>query len=837
MIKNKFKIRTKQKNKSIKRKSRYWILSVTAVGLLIAYTVGESRAVAVAHVLDDRIVAARSAGGKDSLPRRFRIPAGSLADVLAAFEKESGWRVTIPDNIKDIASGGVSGDYTEEQALKQILADTGVVYTILSPNNIALKLQGPAETVEVANENSALSSPKYTEPLRDIPQTITVIDKKTIEQQGATTLRDVLRNVPGLTVTAGEGGNVGGDNLTLRGFSARNDIYVDGARDLSPQNRDPFNLEQVEVVKGPSSATTGRGSTGGTVNLVTKVPNLRPSYNFDLSGGTDRTKRITGDLNVPLERLKLGSESAFRINFVGHDSTYAGREDVRNSRYGVAPTLLIGLSKKTTLTLGYFFLGQKNIQDYGIPFVPPTNNVLVDYRDRPAPVPRGTFYGYLDLNKEYLRSNLGTVTLNHVFNDNMSLRNQFRYDHSSRDSIATPARFNNDNSGTLMNREIKAWLTTDQTYDNQTDFTARFKTGFIEHSVVTGVELLHENSRRFTRSAANGSTNLYNPNPNDIYPGVIYTNPLPGIVKADTEAFYAFDTLKLHPKFELTGGLRYERYKTDGDLPPTITLPTATVPVIFGTTRAHVSKTDNLFNVRLAAIYKPFQIGSFYASYGTSSNPSLSGLIYENATVTSLDPEKTRTLEAGTKWDLFEGRLLATAAIFRVEKTNARTPQPDGTLQILDGRQRVDGIELGITGNVTKNWSILTGYTLLASRIVESNAFTIVSGVRIFEVGNRFINTPRNSFNLWSTYRLPFNINIGGGTRFVDRRYANTINTRFVESYWLIEATASYQVTKHIEVRLNGYNLGNTYYFDRISGGHAVPGPGRSLLVSTGFRF
>ena len=771
--------------------------------------------------------------------KRYDIAAGTLEEVLAAYEKISGWTVVIPTNdIRSIGSPGVIGLFTEQEALVKILQGTGVTYDLTAPLTPTLRLLGPNEQVEVVAEKEIVSSPKYTEPLRDIPQTITVIDKETIQAQGATTLRDVLRNVPGLTVTAGEGGNVGGDNLTLRGFSARNDIYVDGARDLSPQNRDPFNLEQVEVVKGPSSATTGRGSTGGTVNLVTKVPNSRPSYNFDLSGGSDETKRITGDINIPLERFKLGSQNSFRVNFVGHDSGYAGRKDVENSRYGIAPTLLLGLSSKTTLTLGYFFLGQENVQDYGIPFVPATNNVLVNFRDRPAPVPRSNFYGYADLNKEYLRSNLGTITLNHVFNDKMTLRNQFRFDHSSRDSIATPARFNNDNSGTLLNREIKAWLTTDQTYDNQTDFTARFKTGSLEHAVVAGVEFIHENSRRFTRSGANGATNLYNPNPADIYPGVIYTNPLPGIVKADTQSVYAFDTLKLHPKFEINGGLRYERYSANGDLPPTITLPTALAPVLFGTARTHVEKTDNLFNVRLAAIYKPFQTGSFYASYGTSSNPSLSGLIYENATVTSLDPERTRTLEAGTKWDLLKNRLLATAAIFRVEKTNARTPQPDGTLQILDGRQRVDGIELGITGNITNRWNILTGYTLLDSKIVESNAFSTVGGVRIYEVGHRFINTPRNSFNLWSTYLLPFkNISIGGGARFVDLRYANTINTRFVDSYWLYEATASYRLNEHIEFRLNGYNLGDKYYFDRISGGHTVPGPGRSLLVSTSFHF
>ncbi len=840
-MKNNSRENRSKRSKSKRSGRRYWVIAVSAVGIFFAYTAGDSRALILTHAKNSRNAETTIARLRDDgkvATRRFDIPPGTLGEVINAFEKITGWRVVVSnDKIRDLPSPGVVGDFSDENAFKQLLKDTNVTYSFTDLKTVTLKFQDLSATVEVIDKETSIASPKYTEPLRDIPQTITVIDKETIEQQGATTLRDVLRNVPGLTVTAGEGGNVGGDNLTLRGFSARNDIYVDGARDLSPQNRDPFNLEQVEVVKGPSSATTGRGSTGGTVNLVTKSPNLKPSYAFDLTGGTDQTKRVTGDLNVPLERFKLGEGNAFRLNFVGHDSTYAGRDDVRNSRYGIAPMLLLGLTQKTSLMLGYFFLGQENIQDYGIPFVPPTNNVLVAFRDRPAPVSRENFYGYIHLNKEYLRSHLGTITLNHAFDDKINLRNQFRYDHSSRDSIATPGRFNNDNSGTLINREIKAWLTTDQTYDNQTDFTARFKTGFIEHAVAAGTEFVRENSRRLTRSGANGLTNLNNPNPEDIYPGVIYTNPLAGIVKADTSAFYAFDTLKLHPKFELNGGLRYERYNAKGDLPPTITLPTSTQAVIFGTTRTHVAKTDNLFNVRLAAVYKPVPTGSFYASYGTASNPSLSGLLYENAAVTSLDPEKTRTLEAGTKWDFFNSRLFFTGAIFRVEKTNARTPQPDGTLQILDGRQRVDGVELGITGNLTNHWSILTGYTLLDSKIVESNGFTTIGGVRFYEVGHHFINTPRNSFNLWSTYRLPFNVSLGGGARFVDLRYANTINTRFVDSYWLVEATASYQITKHIYVRLNSYNLGNKYYFDRISGGHAVPGPGRSLLISTGFRF
>ena len=842
MMKQRIKKRTGQKNKPHRREPRCWILSATAIGMIVAFTVGNSRAMNVGFVANDggAQMTRKFSQDENGAVTKFNIPAGNLSEVLAVFEKQTGWRVTIAADLRNIFSPGVAGEFTNEQALKQILLNTNVVYTFDEPTLISLKLAGVSAAVEVTAENTiAVTSPKYTEPLRDTAQTITVINQDAIKEQGATTLRDVLKNVTGLTVTAGEGGNVGGDNLTLRGFSARNDIYVDNARDLSPQNRDPFNLEQVEVVKGPSSATTGRGSAGGSVNLVTKSPNLQPTYSFDLTGGTDHTKRITGDINIPLERFNLGDRNAFRVNFVGHDSNYAGRERVRSTREGIAPSLLVGLSEKTTLTVGYFFLGQNNIQDYGIPFVPPTNNVLTAFRDRPAPVPRQTFYGYVDRDKEYLKSHLGTVTLNHAFNDKMTLRNQFRYDHSSRNSLATTPRLTSDNSGTQVNREIKTWLTTDQTYDNQTDFTARFKTGFVEHALVAGTEFIHENSRRYLRSAATeiGRTDLYQPNPDDVYTGIVYTNPLPSVVKAETQAFYAFDTLKLHPKFEISGGLRYERYHADGFLLPVTTLPTATQPLIFGTTRAAVDKLDNLFNLRLAAIYKPIEKGTFYASYGTASNPSLSGLLYENATVTNLDPEKTKTYEAGTKWDLFKNRLLLSGALFRVIKTNARTPQPDGTLQILDGRQRVDGIELSATGNITGRWNILSGYTLLSSRIVESNAFTTVSNVKIYEVGNRFINTPRNSFSLYSTYKLPFKASIGGGARFVDLRYANTINTRFVDSYWLYEATASYQITKHIDVRLNGYNLGNKYYFDRISGGHAVPGPGRSLLVSTGFRF
>ena len=323
--------------------------------------------------------------------RRFDIPAGTLDSALKTFESVTGFRIVLTnEGIGNLASPGVSGTFTTDQALQRLLTGTGVAYRITAPDTITLELRGPSGAVEVTATAPVVtvSSPKYTGPLRTVPQTITVIPQTVIEEQGATTLRDVLRNVPGLTMTAGEGGTPAGDNLTLRGFSARNDLFVDGVRDMGPTSRDPFNIEQVEVVKGPGSAFSGRGSTGGTINLVSKSPSLTPFYGGTLNFGNDETKRATVDVNLPVKAL--GDRAAFRLNLLGHDSEVAGRDAVENRRWGAAPSLTLGLSAQTRLTLSYFIMEQDNLPDYGIPWVTATHNLLVDFRDQPAPVPRDT---------------------------------------------------------------------------------------------------------------------------------------------------------------------------------------------------------------------------------------------------------------------------------------------------------------------------------------------------------------------------------------------------------------------------------------------------------------
>lgn len=818
---------SKKRRKGRKRDFRYWVISVAATGVLIAYTVGESRAMNIAFARKEETAAAiltnasNDKKAKDEAPRPFNIPAGTLKEVIEAFVKITGWSITVPVGIQGIPSAGVSGNFSDEEALRRILIDTGVTFDSSAPKTGVLRLLGPNETVEIVAERAELSSPKYTEPLRNVPQTVTVIPKEVIERQGATTLREVLTNVPGITLTAGEGGVPAGDNLTIRGFSARNDIYVDGVRDLGPQSRDPFNLEQVEVVKGPSSSFTGRGSTGGTINLVSKLPNLRKSIAGSFALGTDETKRGTVDINVP-----VGGSTAFRLNAVGHNSTYAGRGDVEYSRFGVAPSIMFGLGTANRYSFSYFRLEQENTSDYGIPWVPATNNALAAFRNRPAPVPRSTFYGFRNRDKEKLGADLFTFRYEHEFNDKIAVRSQFRYGRSTRDSVATPPRFASNNS-TVINREMRSYLTTDDIWDNQTDFTARFKTGNIEHSAVFGASLTYEKNIRVLRTAPNAVTTLLDPNPGDTYAGIITVSPFVGDVTGKTFAAYAFDTIKFGKRFEFVGGLRWDYFAVDG-----VSAATAGL--------TPVSQTTRLLSGRAAIVYKPAEAGSIYASYGTSLNPSLEGLSYGTATnTTTLDPEKTNNYELGAKWGFFGSRLLLTGALFRVDKTNARTPGVNAgdPPVVLDGEQRVGGVELSATGNLTRNWQIFAGYTLLESRIVKSNvAPTLVNGIFISEVGKELINTPRNSFNLWTTYTHK-KFFFGGGPRFVDRRYGNNINTRVVDGYWLVDAVVSYEINKHVDLRLNMYNLTDEYYFSQIGGGHVVPGAARSVLLSTSFRF
>ncbi len=782
-------------------KRRNWL----AMGTLAAYGAAGGAASLPAQT---PAASAGARGTQQTLPvSRFDIPPGALAESLQAFQRVTGWTVEVPnEKMRTLPAKSVSGVLPAAEGLKQLLAGTGLTYRMSAPGKATLQFAESRFAVDVS-ERAPVASPRYTEPIRDIPQTITVIPKEVIEQQGATSLTDVLRNVPGLTIAAGEGGTPAGDNLTLRGNSARNDIFVDGVRDLSPQSRDPFNLETVEVTKGPTSAITGRGSAGGAINLISKGPNLSRILGGSLALGNADMRRATIDVNAP-----LSERTALRFNGLVHDAGVPGRNVVKNDRWGLAPSLAFGLGTPTRLTLSYYKLKQDNISDYGIPWVPVANNALPEYRDKPAPVARDTFYGFRDRDREVLNQDSGTVKFEHDFSDQLQLRSQLRIADSGRNSIATPPRFASNDS-TAINRELRSWVAKDRIVDNQTDLRANVDTFGIGHAIVAGAAFTAERNTRIVRTAPVSPTTLLNPNPDDVYTGEIVTSPYIGRISGNTQSVWAFDTAKFGRHWEATGGVRWEHFDVNG----------------VSTTPAPVAQNVNFASLRAGLIYKPVQSGSIYASYGTSISPSLEGLSYSTAN-TAIPPEKTYTTEVGSKWEVAGNRLLLSGALFQVKKDNARTPGllPTDPPQVLAGRQVSQGLELSASGGITRSLRVLGSYTLIDARIRSSNTPA--------EIGRKFQNTPRNAASVWITYTAR-KFTVGLGPRFMGRRYGNNINTRWVDSYGTVDAMASYQFNRHLDLRFNLSNLNNAFYFERLGGGHVIPGASRFAQVTTNFRF
>lgn len=671
-----------------------------------------------------------------------------------------------------------------------------------------------------------LESPKYTAPILDTPQTINVVPQEVIKDQNATTLRDVLRNVPGIAVQAGEGGVPNGDILTIRGFSARNDMFVDGVRDIGGYTRDPFNYEQVEVAKGSSSSFTGRGSVGGSVNLVTKKPNLEQSYAGSVGIGTDQYVRLTLDANQPIPTI---AGAAFRLNVLFQEADTPGRNYTNSKRWGIAPSLAFGLDGPTRLTLNYMHLQQDNMPDNGIPWVPATNIPLSGRADRPATDDYRTWYGLVKRDYEEVKTDIITVEVEHDINDDLTLRNVFRYGRNDRDAIYTAPRLNSNNT-TDIRRDPKFHDRVTEIFSDSLSLRAKFDTWKFSHTADVGVEYSHEREFSRSRAAVPGQTGplapVENPNAHDRPPSYGSASSYTGAIndtKTDSVGIFFFDTIKLHEQLELTGGARWEHFSVDhrgisSDDTGNIVTP--------------LSHSDDFVSWRIGPVYKPVDYGSIYVSYGTSFSPSAEGLgVGLNANNVALKPEEARTFEIGTKWDLLDRRLSVTGAIFRTDKINARTPSldPSDPQLVLEGEQRVDGLELGVNGSITPEWKVYGGFSYLNSKTLKSNTPE--------EVGRRLPNTPQTTFSLWTTYDLPWNITIGGGAQYVGSRFNNASNQRKGEEYWVFDAMLAYKISENMNAQFNITNIADERYLDRLGNGHVVPGVGRAATLTLNFKF
>ena len=739
--------------------------------------------------------------------RRFEIPAGTLAEVLRAFEKATGMTVranfdaVVLDNLQ---SGGVSGLLSDADALARLLAGSGVHHRITGRRSATLSLQVLSDAIDVSAPAPEIASPKFARPLLDTPRTVAVIPDEVFLAQGATTLRDVLRNTPGITFQAGEGGGgVPGDSFSMRGFSAGNDILLDGVRESGAYTRDAIHLEQVEVIKGPAGAIAGRGAAGGAINLVTKSPKPEAFTRATLAAGNAGHTRATADVNAP-----FGAASALRIAAMVTSAGVPGRDVVHNSSWGVAPSVSFGIGKPSRFTLAYQHLAQDNVPDYGLPWAAFDTNV-----------DQTNFYGLEGYDYEDVTSDAATAMLERDLREGWTLRSVARWADNHRDSAITAPR--------PPNRQLQQRLMDQGQLTNQTSITGAFRTAGVQHALVAGVELGRETAyiRRQAQTTNQPQTNLADPDPRQTPHGPMpRNNGNPEETHMLLGGLYALDTMQLGSRWEVTAGLRWDSVDVDYELANAATNAVT-----------RLGRDDRMLSWNSGVVFKPRPDASVYASWATSFTPTVdasaggAGLSESPTAANNLNlaPEKTRNLEVGAKWET--RRAIATAAIFRTEKTNARTRGATTEAFVLDGEQRVDGVELGLNGNLTDDWSVLASFAHLESEFVAS--------ANPLEQGAALAFVPENSFNVWTEARLPRGFSLGAGAQFMDSVFRNATNTAEVPSYWLVSAMASYRASNALTLRLNVNNLADETYVDRVGGGHYIPGPGRSIVLSADVDF
>ncbi|WP_226468878.1 TonB-dependent receptor [Luteimonas panaciterrae] len=731
------------------------------------------------------------------------------------------------------------------------------------------------DTIEVEGRQvRKVASPKYTEPLLDTPQSVTVVTKQAMDQQGLLSLRDVLSTLPGITFGAGEGGGGYGDSITLRGFNASSDITTDNVRDSAQYSRtDTFNIEAVELINGANSVYSGAGSVGGNINLVSKSARGGDFTLLQGGAGTDGYGRITVDSNTDFD-----NGTAFRINAMVHQNDAPGRDFEDFERWGIAPSIAFGLGSDTRFTLSYLHQHDENVPQYGVPYFSAFGGPL------PGVDPEN-YYGYRNLDKQEIDVDMLTGVFEHDFGENTTLRSLARFQKVDQLTVvdapqgtwclenginpATGATCTSPNTYRPSGPRGHSRDTSNAIAISQTDLTTRFNTGAVEHALVAGVSFSHESfdldTVNLTRNPDGSPVTLPPMSLTD--PDGRYTGPINPTLTGRTEgtldnqAFYLFDTLKFGEHWMLNLGARYEHNEGDSAIwnIKTYTAPTSTNPnpdnsnigaVLGRGTPAR--NEDDLFSYRAGLVYKPTANGTIYLSYSNSKTPSKAS-VNGSCTLTSatgtancnVNPETAVNIELGTKWELSEG-LALTAAIFRNERQNYKVADPgnpDNPLgeQQLDGEARVDGITLGLAGRITEAWEVYADVAWLDSEVLQGiSDYSKRTGVVDLLKGRSISGTPERSGSVWTTYDLNawtfgYGITYQSGYEWYNASGANGGDVR---GYTTHRAMVAYEVNDRLSLQLNANNLFDKEYYLRVrNNGWATPGDGRQVVLSASYRF
>ena len=658
------------------------------------------------------------------------------------------------------------------------------------------------------------SSTKLSEPLLDTPRTVTTVGKEVMQDKGATSVRELARTTPGVTLGTGEGGNPFGDRLFIRGFDSRNDAYINGVRDSGVPIRENFNTEQIEILKGPSATVGGRGTTGGAVNIVTKQAAERDFTVVTTTLGTDATKRGALDYNK-----KLSEQWSIRVNGMWQDADVAGRDEVFDNRWGGALAILWRPSSSFKITADYYHLSLDQLPDWGVPWDSVNRRPFTD-----SGVSRDAYYGYPARDFQKSQQDVLTSGIEAKVTDWLTFSNKFRYGVSVIDYIASApeavTRTSVDPTKWSVQSRPKSRYQENETIANQLDLTAKVDALGVKHTIVTGVEI---NREEITRDSYTGLSSeafnpgagvpsgtlvvsLWNHNTGSLgFTGSPTRAALPAVVTVDTKSAYILDTIKLTDQWIVTGGVRLDSYG--------LALDQANA----NGTRLLLSRDDVILNYSTGLTYKPLSNASIYAAFGTSSNPvgqeldgvgqAYGGLSAGNAL---LDPEQNRSIELGTKWELLGRRLLATAAIFETEKDKARETRAGDPDVYSTGKYRVRGVEFGLSGNVTSALSVYGGLVVMDSKVLDS--------INPADIGRPFANIAHESFNLLAKYKVTDWFTLGGQVTYRGKIRGGTVaaNNNTIDDFWRFDALAELKLSEHYSLQIQGLNLTDEVYYDAL---------------------
>jgi len=652
---------------------------------------------------------------------------------------------------------------------------------------------------------------------KDIPQSLTVVNEKLLHDQGKDSFQSALENVVGITFEAGEGGRVG-DNIRLRGFSAAGDIYQDGLRDIAQYNRDTFNTDRIEVLRGAASMLFGRGSTGGIINQVSKQPRLITEHEVNATFGTHGYQRLQGDFN-----FKLEGDAALRINAMGTDADGRGENaGASTHRRGLALDYRFGIGTANEFQIGYYHLHYQDKPDWGFAWL----------NGRPAPAPTNKYWYGLESDFQNDKADALTLSHTHRWANGDSLKTTLRDGYYSRamwatqSSFATGTTVSNLNADTGVTRRTNAKSGQEHHTFLQTDYLTSANWFGHKNSILLGAEYAVENSTRSVYpflAAAKPATTVGNPTSAGINGNL--TERVATDFKATTVGLYVQDTIDLTPHWKLVGGLRMDRFQGDFDRSGN-TAPNNTP----------LSRSDSLLSKRLGVMYQPNDEVSYYAAYGTSFNTS--GDLYQfDPQSANTPPESSRNMEIGAKWELFGGDLSLRTALARTNKYNERNTDIDtaNNSYLLSGKRHTDALEFEVAGRITPHWDVFAGIGFLRAVIDKSGS----NAAGLAEVGQNPGLSPSRQATLFTTYRLDEKWRVGGGVTAVSQnKPANSVTSiNRAPGYTKADALLEYRINQDNTVKLNIDNLFDKVYYNTLYRGFAAPGTERSVKVTLTSKF